>query len=239
MSHLEWLYHFDPCTKERKGGSNTRLLILDGHRWYLEGNILETLQCSMPASYTRKNIASTIRATGICPFNPDAVTRLITGDINPATVPTSTVATSSKPDVDIFFQLKTPRKSRNVRQQPQLAVEALPQTGDVNVANPVVERYGHTTQTALATAEIRGIELADVRRLYGGKKAEVTNRWVISKARVINGADLIRKMDERQKVDQLMEENDLCKLALGKLRVPSSGKKPKVCFKYLLLILVI
>jgi len=126
-----------------------------------------------------------------------------------------------------------------VRQQTQLAIEALRQTGDVNVAIAVVKRYGHTTQTALATAEIWGIELADVRRQYGGKKAAVTDRWVISKARVINGADLIRKMDERQKVDRLKEEKELRKLALGKLRAPSRGKKPKVCSKYLLLILVI
>ena len=66
-----------------------------------------------------------------------------------------------------------------------MAIEALRQTGDVNVAIAVVERYGHTTQTVLATAEIRGIELADVRRQYGGKKAAVTDRQVISKARVI------------------------------------------------------
>ena len=58
-------------------------------------------------------------------------------------------------------------------------------------------------------------------------------------ARVINGANLIRKMDETQEVDRLKEEKELRKLALGKLRAPSSGKKPKVCSKYLLLILVI
>jgi len=126
-----------------------------------------------------------------------------------------------------------------VRQQTQLAIEALRQSGDVNVAIAVVKRYGHTTQTALVTTEVRGIELADVRRQYGGKKVAVTDRRVISKARVINGADLIRKMDERQEVDRLKEEKELCKLALGKLRAPSRGKKPKVCSKYLLLILVI
>ena len=82
-------------------------------------------------------------------------------------------------------------------QQTQLAIEALRQTGNVNVAIAVVERYGHTTQTALATTEIWGIELADVRRQYVGKKAAVTDRRVITKARIINGADLIRKMDER------------------------------------------
>ena len=110
-------------------------------------------------AYTKKNIASAFRATGICPFNPDAVTRLITGDTNPVTVPTSTVVTSSQPAVDILSQLKTPRKSRDVHQQIQLAIEVLCQTGDVNVAIAVVKRYGHTTQTALATAEIRGTSL--------------------------------------------------------------------------------
>ena len=112
---------------------------------------------------TKKIIASAFCATGICPFNPDAVTRLITGDTNPVTVPTSTVATSSQLAVDILSQLNTPHKSRDVRQQTQLAIEALRQTGDVNVAIAVVECYGHTTQTALATAEIRGIEFGDVR----------------------------------------------------------------------------
>jgi len=293
---LEWLYHFDRCTKDRKGGSDTRLLILDGHRSHLtlkfiqysiDNNIqllcfpahsthlLQPLDVGLFAplqkyygkaaddyirntrtgilkgtfwrfysaacrqAYTKKNIASAFRATGICPFNPDAVTRLITGDTNPVTVPTSTVATSSQPAVDILSQHKTPYKSRDVRQQTQLAIEALRQTGDVNVAIAVVKRYSHTTQTALATAEIRGIELADVRRQYGGKKAAVTDRRVISKARVINGADLIRKMDERQEVHRLKEEKELHKLALSKLRAPSRGKKPKICSKYLLLILVI
>ena len=110
-------------------------------------------------AYTKKNIASAFCATGICPFNPDAVTRLITGDTNPVTVPTSTVATSSQPAVDILSQLKTLHKSRNVYQQTQLAIEALRQTGDVNVAIAVVERYGHTTQTALAPRRYRGSSL--------------------------------------------------------------------------------
>jgi len=120
-----------------------------------------------------------------------------------------------------------------------LAIEGLCPTGDVNVAIAVVERYGHTTQTALVTAEIWRIELADVRRQYGGKKAAVTDRWLIFKARVINGGDLIRKMDEKQEVDRLKVEKELHKLAPGKLRAPSRGKKPKVCSQYLLLILVI
>jgi len=114
-------------------------------------------------------------------------------------------------------------------QQTQLAIETLCQTGDVYVAIAVVKCYGHTTQTALATAEIQRIKLADVHRQYGGKKAAVTNRRVISKARVINRADLIRKMDQRQEVDRLKKEKELCKLDLGKLRAPSRGKKPKIC----------
>jgi hypothetical protein len=120
-----------------------------------------------------------------------------------------------------------------VRQQTQLAIETLRQTGDVNVAIAVVERYGHTAQTALATAEIRGIELADVRRQYGGKKAAVTDKRVISKARVINGADLIRKREEREEADRLKEEKKLRKLALCKPKAPPRGKKPKVCPNYL------
>jgi len=32
---IEWLYHFDRSTKDRKGGNGTRLLIVDGHRSHL------------------------------------------------------------------------------------------------------------------------------------------------------------------------------------------------------------
>jgi len=171
---LESLYHFDHCTKDRKRGSNTPLLILDGHRSHLslkfiqysiDNNIqllcfpahaihlLQPLDIGLFAplkkyyskavddyirnthtgilkrtfwrfysaacqqAYTKENIAFAFRATGICSFNPDAVTRLITGDTNPVTVPTSTIDPSSQLAVDILSQLKTPRKSRDVRQQ--------------------------------------------------------------------------------------------------------------------------
>jgi len=140
---LKWLYHFDHCTKNRKGGSDTQLLILDSNRSHLtlkfiqysiNNNIqllcfpacatylLQSLDVGLLAplqkyygkavddyirntrtgilkgifwrfysaacrqAYTKKNIASTFRTTGICPFNPDAITRLITGDTNPVTV---------------------------------------------------------------------------------------------------------------------------------------------------------
>jgi len=289
---LEWLYHFDRCTKNRKGGSSTRLLIVDGHlshltlefiqyaidnniqllcfpphttyllqplhvglfaplqKYYgkaaddhiwdtrtgiLKGTFWKLYRTARRQAYTKKNIASAFCATGIYPFNPAAIAKMIVG-VNPTPASVSTAATSSQPSADILAQLKTPRKSRDVHQQTQLAIEVLRQTGDVNITIAVVERYGHTAQTALATAEIQGIELADVHQQYGGKKVAVTNRRVITKACVIKGADLIRMIDERVEADRLKEEKELRKLALSKPKAPPRGKRPKVSPNYLLLI---
>jgi len=276
---LEWLFHFDRCTENRKDGNGrTRLLILDGHRshitlefcqYAIEHNI--ELLCFPPHSthllqpldvglfsplqkyygkaaddhirdtrtgvakgtfwsfystarrqaYTKQSIKSAFRKTGIHPFNPDAVLTQIAGFTEP---PTS--QSHPPPQAAILAKLKTPRKSRDVRQQTQFAIEAV-KLGDTENAIAAIRRFGHTTQTALSTAEIRGIELADIRRQYAGKKAATTDRRIITKARVIDGTTLIKMRNERVELDRLKAERTVNKRKGKAAAVPKTKVKSK------------
>ena len=55
----------------------------------------------------------------------------------------------------------------------------------------------HTASTLLHVAEIRSIEMADFQRLYRGLKAATTDRWVILKARVIDGDTVMKAKEEK------------------------------------------
>jgi len=259
---LEWLYHFDRCTKERKGGNGrTRLLILDGHRphitlefcQYAVDNNIELL-CFPPHSthllqpldvglfsplqkyygkaaddhirqtrtgvlkgtfwrfyaaacrqaYTKQNIKSAWRKTGIHPFNPDAV-------LTQVTVPRS-VSSAKK-------VLKTPQKSRDIRQQFLSAIDQI-KSGNEESTIATLRRFAHTAETALHIAEIKSIELADVRREYAGKKAATTGRRVITKARVIDGASVKKIKEER-------EEQDRVKAQRAEARIKTARTKGK------------
>jgi len=57
-----------------------------------------------------------------------------------------------------------------------------PKSGNAGSAIATIRRFAHTAETALHTAEIKSIELADVRLEYVGKKAAPTDRRVITKA---------------------------------------------------------
>jgi hypothetical protein len=87
----------------------------------VKGTFWKFYSAARRQAYTKKNIVSTFCATGIHPFNPDAITRLIIGGTNSAPtsayyVSVSASAISSQQPADILTQLKTPRKSCDVRQ---------------------------------------------------------------------------------------------------------------------------
>jgi len=61
----------------------------------------------------------------------------------------------------------------------------------------MAKKLAHTVSTSLHVTEIRGIEMADIQRRYRGKKAATTDRRVISKARVIDGATVMKVKEEK------------------------------------------
>jgi len=61
----------------------------------------------------------------------------------------------------------------------------------------MTKKLAHTASTALHAAEITTIEMADIRKQYRGKKAASNDRWIISRARVINGAAVAKAREEK------------------------------------------
>ena len=184
----------------------------------VKGTFWKFYSAARRQAYTKQNIKSAFRKTGIHPFNPDAVLTLVTGkEDTPDEF--DTVATES--DTDMSQLLKTPRKNTSVRAQTQIAEEAILR-GDKETALAVVRRFGHTTQVTLSTAEIRGVELADIHRQYAGKKAATTDRRVLTKARVIDGGTLMKLRDKREEADRLKAE----RAAANKRKKPTP-KQPK------------
>lgn len=172
-------------------------------------------------AYAKRNIGSAFKAIGIWPLNPDAVLTKITGERHVPPSPESIENVTAT-----LSQLKTPRKSTAVLIQTQIAEEAIA-TGDVDTALTVIWRFDRTAQTALSTAEILVIELAEIRRQYGGKKAAKTDRRVLTRARVIDGAVLMKLRDQREEADHLNADRAAVATAKRKL-LASKGSKQTI-----------
>jgi len=93
--------------------------------------------------------------------------------------------------------LQTPKKSTDVRQLYLMVDTELGKAGVQQEVRDMAKKLAHTALTSLHVAEIRGIEMADIQRWYSGKKAVTTDRWVISKARVIDGATVMKVKEEK------------------------------------------
>ena len=93
--------------------------------------------------------------------------------------------------------LKTSQKSRDIRQQFLFAIDQIKSGNDESAM--ATFRFARTAYIA----ESKRIELADVRRGYAAKKAVTTDRRVITKARVIDGASVKRIKEEREKQDRV------------------------------------
>jgi len=120
--------------------------------------------------------------------------------------------------------LKTPKKSKDLRQQYLFVAAELEKAGVSQHVRDLVLRWGHTASTSLHTVEMRDIEVSDIRRQYAGQKAAMTDRRVLSEARVITGATVAKMREER--VNRGNEKTRRAKVraakAKGKQRATSS-----------------
>jgi hypothetical protein len=101
-------------------------------------------------AYTKVNIKSAWRKTGIHPLNPDAVYTQIV-------VLRSAPSPASKKVV-----LKTPKKSKDLRQQYLFVAAELEKAGIPQHIQDLVLRWGYTATASLHTVEIRDIEISDI-----------------------------------------------------------------------------
>jgi len=93
--------------------------------------------------------------------------------------------------------LRTPKKSTDVRQIYLMVDAELDKAGMQQEVRDIAKKFAHTASTSLHVAEIRDIEMVDIQRRYCGKKVATTDRRVISKARVIDGATVMKVKEEK------------------------------------------
>jgi len=157
---------------------DTRAAVVKGTFW-------KFYSAARRQAYTKENLKLAWRKTGIHPFNPNAVlTQLV--------APRSAPSPASKKVV-----LQTPKKSTDVRQLYLIVDAELDKAGVRQEVRDMAKKLAHTASTSLHVAEIRSIEMADFQRRYRGLKAATTDRWVILKARVIDGDTVMKAKEEK------------------------------------------
>jgi hypothetical protein len=154
-------------------------------------------------AYTKENIKQAFRATGVSPFNPNAVlTRLPMVKSPPQPISSDTgQASMSK----IFT---TPKTRRDLRLQTNAAVKFVSQDkeqkGKETIA--VILRLAHLAEAALTRADLESFQVKMLQKEFAGKKAARTDLRVLSKARIITGADVLRLKKEREEKEALQKE---------------------------------
>lgn len=192
-------------------------------------------------AYTPVNIRAAFRATGIYPFNPDAVLTKVPQappsrfNIHSIRNHGSSILNSSDQLASI---LKTPKNRRDLRQQTQAAVRLvtennhLAKSHNTNTATAasntiaVILRLSHLAEKALSQSQISAIQTDSIRQAYAGKKAAKTDRRVISTARVITGADIMRLRQEREEKDRKKAERAAKKIGSTRAK-PSTTPSAK------------
>ena len=157
-------------------------------------------------TFLPKTIASAFRATGVHPFNLDKVLTMITLVKNLKFSRPRAADVANCPQA-IF---STPGNRRQLRQQALAALQfAKPSpsarsslsSSEREVYLAVVLWLSDLAEQALTVAELAKIETQQLHEGYRGKKMAKANKRLISKARLITGADVIRIRNERQAKD--------------------------------------
>ena len=142
-------------------------------------------------TYTPRNIKSTWGATGIVPYNPDAVLTKLPGYKPPRrAVPKAPTTPHS------FKPLQTPINRRELRQQALSAIEFLNANPTLSGAskessNTLLRRLAHQSEFALTRCQIAEIEAANVYQKYAAKRASRANQTKLSEARVVNNVEMV------------------------------------------------
>ena len=165
---------------------NTRAGILKGTFWGFYRQAREK-------AYTKQNIKQAFRATGVSPFNPNAVlTRLPCVKTPPP--PLSDDIPEGATEI-----WRTPKTRRDLRRQTNAAVRFVSQETNRKPGETiaVILRLAHLAEASLARADIEAFQTKLLREEFAGKKAAKTDRRVLSKAQIVTGTDVDRLQKER------------------------------------------
>ena len=123
-------------------------------------------------AYTRANIKAAWRATGIQPYNPDAVLQPLLQKLKQSQSPRSSDGRhvqrpTSTPSKILAWQ--TSRNRCQLRHQTNAAIDILSLAKTGASAIDLIRELSQQTEAALARAEIAEIETANLRTKYAGK----------------------------------------------------------------------
>lgn len=171
--------------------------IRNTHCGILKGTFWGFYRTARKQPYTKLNIKNAFRATGIYPFNPNAVLTRLPSIKSP---PSLSFLNDNSTSLATNPILRTPKTRRDLRHQTTAAIKLVsskaPSTKPDTIA--FILRLSHLAQASYSRAEIESIEAQKLREAFAGKKAAITDRRVLSKARIITGADVVRLKKERE-----------------------------------------
>ena len=183
----------------------------------VKGTFWTFYQEAQAISYTPTNIKSAWRATGIVPYNPDAVlTKLLGYKASQVAQRVPKVSTTLR----AFKFLKAPANLQDLRQQTLSAIEHIgcdTTMSDVAKQSSILLlwRIIHQSEAALTRAQILEIETADIHRNYAGKQAPRPNRSKMSTVRVIDNSAIDRPREEDATKEEEKRQREAVKAAKG------------------------
>ncbi|KAG0137914.1 hypothetical protein HOY82DRAFT_588848 [Tuber indicum] len=155
-------------------------------------------------AYTKLNIKNVFRATGIYPFNPNAVLTRLPSIKSPASL--SFLDDNSLSITNPVF--RTPKTKCDLRYQTTAAIKLVSSKESSTKTDTIafILLLAHLAEASYLRAEIENIETEKLRATFAGRKAAKTDRRVLSKARIITGADVVRLKKEREDREALAYE---------------------------------
>lgn len=170
--------------------------IRNSHCGILKGTFWGFYRAARKQAYTKLNIKNAFRATGIYPFNPNAVLTRFPSIKSPSSLSFLDDKSTSLATDPI---LRTPKTRRDLRYQTTAAIKLVSSKVPSTKADTIsfILRLSHLAEASYSRAEIESIEAQKLREAFAGKKAAKTDRRVLSKARIITGADVVRLKKEQ------------------------------------------
>ena len=95
-------------------------------------------------------------------------------------------------------------------------------SGDTSSAIAILCHFVHTAETTLTTAQIKNIEVEDIKKRYKGKTAVKTDQRVITKAHVIAAEEVLTPHNTKLAKEQVAAET-----VISKRNQPATQNKRK------------
>ncbi|KAG0132083.1 hypothetical protein HOY82DRAFT_538898 [Tuber indicum] len=125
--------------------------------------------------------------------------------------------------------LRTPKTRRDLRYQTNAAVRHISSHYSQSKSESIafILRLAHLAEVSYSRAEIESFETQKLREEFAGKKAARTDHRILSKARIITGAEVVRLKKEREEKDALILQRKQAREKNGKPKGRTGSKSKK------------